>query len=236
MKILLFRLILVLLLAGVSLPLFAAGGHDPWLAMLKVDRLETHFEDGPDPVQFDGDLWIGRDLHKLWLKANASYVDGTTKALRMDLMYGIGVAPFWDLLVGVSRDQLPKPEKDWLALTLQGTAPQKLEVEASLYGDENGLVNLVAEVEYEYMLTRRLVLSPELAVSAWSKDAPEEGVWAGIEAMEAGLRLAWEIRRELAPYIGVERELHFGDRADAIRAAGGSVGATTYLAGVRFWF
>lgn len=229
--------ILLLLIGFLSYsPLWAAGGHDPWLAMLKVDQLETHFEDGPDPVLLKGDIWLGRDLHKLWLRTDAGYRDGTTTDLRMDLMYGTAVAPFWDLLVGVSRQMEPKPEKDWLALSLQGVAPQLLELEATLYGDEEGLMNLVAEVEYEYMFTQRLVLTPELALSAWNKDAPQQQAWSGLESMEGGLRLSYAIVREFAPYVGVERELYFGDKARRLRSGGDSIGATTYLAGIRFWF
>ncbi|WP_367279893.1 copper resistance protein B [uncultured Alcanivorax sp.] len=54
--------------------------------------------------------------------------------------------------------------------------------------------------------------------------------------MESGLRLRYEIRRELAPYIGVHWEKQYGDTADSTRAAGGDPEEASLVAGVYFWF
>ena len=54
--------------------------------------------------------------------------------------------------------------------------------------------------------------------------------------MDAGLRLRYEIRREFAPYIGVEWSRSYGDTADFARSEGEDVQDTRFVAGVRFWF
>jgi len=51
-----------------------------------------------------------------------------------------------------------------------------------------------------------------------------------------GLRLRYEISRQLAPYVGVERTEKFGQTADIARTSGEPSGETRWVAGLRFWF
>jgi copper resistance protein B len=50
------------------------------------------------------------------------------------------------------------------------------------------------------------------------------------------LRLRYEIRRELAPYIGLSWIRRFGATADYVRAAGEDPNDLQLLAGLRLWF
>jgi len=54
--------------------------------------------------------------------------------------------------------------------------------------------------------------------------------------MSAGLRLRYEIRREFAPYIGINWSKQFGDTADYTEAAGEESSDTRLVAGIRAWF
>ena len=54
--------------------------------------------------------------------------------------------------------------------------------------------------------------------------------------MEAGLRLRYEITRELAPYIGVSYERFAGGTAGLSRRFGEKPDLTTVVAGVRIFF
>ena len=45
-----------------------------------------------------------------------------------------------------------------------------------------------------------------------------------------------EIRREFAPYLGVEWARKFGETEDFVRAAGEDTSDTRFVAGLRFWF
>lgn len=58
----------------------------------------------------------------------------------------------------------------------------------------------------------------------------------GLSSGVAGLRLRYEINRQVAPYIGVERTSKFGQTADMARAAGDRTGEPRWVAGVRFWY
>ena len=54
--------------------------------------------------------------------------------------------------------------------------------------------------------------------------------------MSAGLRLRYEIRREFAPYVGVEWAGMYGATADYARAAGEDTRETRIVAGLRVWY
>jgi copper resistance protein B len=54
--------------------------------------------------------------------------------------------------------------------------------------------------------------------------------------MRAGLRLRYEITRQLAPYMGVNWDRAFGKTADLQRRESGKVSSLRLTAGVRAWF
>ncbi len=62
------------------------------------------------------------------------------------------------------------------------------------------------------------------------------GVGSGLNDLQLGLRLRYEIRRQFAPYVGVEWVKKFGDSADFARADGQDSGSLALLAGLRMWF
>jgi copper resistance protein B len=76
------------------------------------------------------------------------------------------------------------------------------------------------------------VLQPQIEADVYGKDDPGRRIGSGLSDIEAGLRLRYEIRRELAPYIGVHWVRRFGETADF--AADDS--DWHFVAGVRVWF
>ena len=76
-------------------------------------------------------------------------------------------------------------------------------------------------------------LTPEqIAASA----VEEWGVGSGLNDLSVDLRLRYEIRRQLAPYVGVSWLQRFGATADLARSEGQDVAELAFLAGVRMWF
>ena len=69
-----------------------------------------------------------------------------------------------------------------------------------------------------------------------AQDIPELGIGGGIDNIELGLRLRYEIKPEFAPYIGIEQDWKFGGSRDFAIAAGEDASVTNYVVGVRFWF
>lgn len=216
--------------------LHAAGADDPILTKVMIDQLEYRFSDGSDPLVLEADAWIGKDLHKAWFKIDAERVDNELEELEVQALYSRPIAPFWDVQVGIRHDARPKPDQTWAAFGFKGLAPYWFEVDTAAFVNSDGQVNVRASAEYEWMFTQRLALSPEVEVNLYSKDDAEREIGAGLANMQAGLRLRYEIRREFAPYIGVNWNRKFGETAGHARAGGESVDDVQFVLGVRAWF
>ncbi|MEW8460401.1 MAG: copper resistance protein B, partial [Candidatus Thiodiazotropha endolucinida] len=134
------------------------------------------------------------------------------------------------------RDLIPDPERDWLVIGLKGLAPYLFEVDASLFAGESGQIGVRLDAEYEYLFTQRLVLTPEIEVNLHTKDDEEVGIGSGLSDLSLGLRLRYEVKREFAPYVGVNWSKRFGDTADYAREEGEDVSDLEWLVGVRAWY
>ncbi|MEE8379135.1 MAG: copper resistance protein B [Gammaproteobacteria bacterium] len=215
-----------------------AGGmeDDPIVTKVMIDQLETRITDGDDPVVLEGKLWIGKDLNKFVLKADVEQVNGETEELELQALYSRAVAPFWDFQIGVRHDKKPEPSRDWLAIGFQGLAPYWYEIDTALFIGESGQIGLRFEAEYEWMITQRLVLSPEVEINLHSKDDSATGTGSGLSDTQVGLRLRYEIKREFAPYIGINWNKKYGNTATFAKTAGEEVDDTQIVVGIRAWF
>lgn len=220
------------------LPTFtqAASKDDPVLAKVMIDQLEVRATDGPDPWVLDAQMWIGQDLNKLWLKTEVEQLDGHTEEAEVQALYSRAIATYWDLQVGWRHDIRPKPSRDWLAVGFEGLAPYWFEIDAAAFVGESGQLAARLEAEYEWMFTQRWVLSPEMEVNLHTKNDQQTGTGSGLSDLELGLRLRYEIRREFAPYIGVNWTKKFGNTADFARDEGEDSSDVQIVAGVRVWF
>ncbi len=227
---------IALMMVAAAAPVVAAMEDDPLVSRVTIDKLEWRAADGPDPLVLDADAWIGRDLHKLGLKTEVEHVDGGTEEAELQLLYRRAVTAFWDFQAGWRRDFRPEPERDFLVLGFSGLAPYMLETDVALFLGESGQVGVRLDAEYEYMLTQRLALVPEIELDIYSEDDAAVGVGAGLSDMEAGLRLRYEVRREIAPYVGVNWAKKFGTTADLAREEGESTSDVQLVAGIRIWF
>ena len=110
------------------------------------------------------------------------------------------------------------------------------EVDAALFLSHRGDLTARVEAELDQRITQALIVQPRAEVSLSAQDVPQLGIGAGIDKIELGVRLRYEIRREFAPYIGFEQSWRLGRSADFARAAGHDPSISSLVAGVRFWF
>ena len=224
-------------LASLSLPAGAGNMEDnPTLVMLRLNQFEWRVADGDDTLVWDAQGWIGRDLNKLWMKTEGEYADDGFDEAEVQLLYSRAVTRYWDIQLGWRGDIRPQPDRNWLAFGFQGLAPYFFESDIAFFVGDNGRTAARMEFEYELLFTQRLILTPEIELNFYGKDDPEVGVGSGLSELEAGLRLRYEIRREFAPYLGVNWWGVYGDTADFTRAAGGTTRDTRFLIGIRAWF
>jgi len=203
---------------------------------LLVDRLErVHARDNLF-TEYDLQAWFGRDYDRAVLKAEGEIDGGKFQDARTELLWGHAVAAYWDTQLGVRHDGGVEPSRGWLALGVQGLAPYWFEVEATAYVGEQGRTAFRFVAEYELLLTQKLILQPRIEANFYGKRDTARELGSGPSDLAAGVRLRYEIRREFAPYIGIERADKFGATADYVRAADHDAQETRIVAGLRFWF
>jgi len=203
---------------------------------LLVDRLESVRTSDNTYGAYDIQGWYGRDYDRVVIKAEGEYDDGKVQESRTELLWGHAVAAYWDAQLGVRYDGGEGPSRRWAAFGFQGMAPYWFEIDAAAYVGEEGRSALRLEGEYELLFTQKLILQPRVEINAYGKEDKEWGIGKGLSDMTVGVRLRYEIRREFAPYIGVEWAGKLGDTRDLARDAGEDTSESAIVAGVRFWF
>ena len=209
---------------------YAGMGDDPLLSKVMIDQLEYQASD-EKAISWDTSVWIGYDLNKLYLYTEGEKPKDGSAESENQLVISHAIAPFWDLQYGVGYDKNDNADQTWGVLAISGLAPYFFETRAALLIGEDGNVGLRLGAEYDALLTQRLILTPSIESDLYSKDTPEMGLGKGLSNLTAGLRLRYEIRREFAPYIGVEWNRNFGNTADY-----NPLNETYVTAGVRVWF
>jgi len=205
-------------------------------ASLSMDRLEWVHASHHTVTAYDLQAWYGRDYDRAVLKAEGEVDGGELQEARTELLWGHAVASFWDTQLGVRYDNGVDPGRGWLAFGVQGLAPYWFEVNAAAYVSDAGHSTLRLSAQYELLLTQRLLLQPRLEANFYGKRDAVRALGSGLSDLVGGIRLRFEIRRELAPYIGIEWMGKHGATADYARALGDVDYETRLVAGIRFWF
>ncbi len=223
------------LLAGA--PLYAGEMEDdPTLFTFVADEFEWRDADDGDPLSWDVFGWIGKDLNKFWWKTEGKLEGGDVDNAELQFLYSRAFARFWDFQVGWRTDLEPDPGRDWAVIGLQGLAPYFFEMDAALFVGESGQVAVRLEAEYEILFTQKLILTPEVEINVYRKDDPALRIGSGLSDTELGLRLRYEFRREIAPYIGINWEKKFGTTANYARDEGLETSDLQLVVGIRAWF
>ena len=211
-------------------------------ALVLIDQLEYRNNDGPDGIGWDVLGWYGGDYNRLWVETEGEDERGGEGGVveRLDVQYGRLIAPFWDFQAGLGYQLIYGPDPDidrfFAVVGIQGLAPQWFEVDANLRVSDDGDLSADLEVDYDLLITQRLIIQPQLETAFEFQDVDEFDVAAGFTSVGLALRLRYEINRKIAPYIGVAWERLLGDTADLADSRGEDKEETAVIAGVRIWF
>lgn len=215
---------------------------DARYGFLLIDRLEYSDNEGPNTLAWEALGWVGGDVNRLWLNTEGRQrLEGAGSDIeRLDVSFGRLIAPYWDLQLGVGTQRIDEPGSDAerysAVVSLVGLAPGWFEVDANVRLSDVGGVSANLEAEYELLLTQRLVLQPRFETMVAGERVSAFGVGEGLNSVVLGLRLRYEIRRQLAPYVGLEWTRKYGETADLARAENEAVADTAWVAGLRLWF
>lgn len=203
-----------------------------------LDRLEHRDGKDSDYTYWEGQAWIGSDINKLWLKTEGNIVQGKTDDAELEAYFSRAISAFWDVQYGARHDFSSEdlPARNWLGVGFKGLAPYLFEVDATAYVGNKGRTALRFKGEYDLLLTQRWVFIPELELNAYGKEDAERNLGSGLSDGSLTLRLRYDIRRELSPYVGVTWTQKYGGTADFARAAGAPTSESVLLAGFSAWW
>jgi copper resistance protein B len=125
-----------------------------------------------------------------------------------------------------------------LAIGVLGLAPYRFEIAPTIYLTQDGDTLAKFSGSTDLLFTQRLILQPRLDANVAFSEVKRSSfrVGKGLNDVELGVRLRYEIRRELAPYVGVSWKRSYGGTADLQRRAGEDTRETRVLVGLRMWF
>lgn len=203
-----------------------------------IDSLEAGFGDGADTYSWGAQGWTGGDINRFWWKTEGEgEIDGKLHEVEVQALYSRAIAPFWDVQAGVRQDFRPDGEDaTHLTVGVQGVAPYWFEMGAAAFLSTEGDLTARVEAEYDQRITQKWILQPAIEVALSASDIPELEIGSGLTSVTAGVRLRYEIRKEFAPYVGVEWSRSLGETADYARARGQDPEDTRLVVGVKAWF
>jgi len=201
------------------------AGHDmaedPVVAMLMVDRLEAGRQNQLTAGAWDARAWIGTDQSRWQLRSEGHDAgSGHSADTTLEVSWLRPVSPWIQLAVGAVRDVQGGLSRNGVAAGLVGVLPYRVNLQSAVWLTDGSHAAVRIELEQDWLLTQRWVLQPRLESRLWS---------SGERSADVGLRLRYEIRRELAPYVGV----NYAFSRDISRS---EAGGTQVVAGLRAWF
>lgn len=207
------------------------------VGFVSLNLAEYQARKGRDGFRWEGEGWYGGDIHRLTVKSEGETAFGEgIEAAEAQLLYSRAVGPYFNAQAGVRQDFGHGPDHTHAVIGFEGLAPYWFEVEGALFLSEKGDLTARIEGSYDQRITQRLIVQPMAEMNFAAQDVPENAIGAGLSDIELGLRLRYEVVRELAPYVGVEWARKVGDTARFARADGEVANSVSFVAGVKLWF
>lgn len=242
MAITITRLFVVSTLLLAAAPLRAMDDQD---LFWRVDiRAEKRLSSIAPETEWAASAWLGEDRNKLRL-ANTGIVgdsghidnEGGTKGVDSRFFYSRLISDFWDAKAGVQFTVFDEGvTRSGFLAGLEGLAPYGIHVDLVAGVSQTGVVSGRLEASYDALLSQKLIATPYLEAMVASKDDPAIQLGSGLARFELGLRLRYEITKEIAPYVGVAFEQFTGNTAGFVAAAGEPTSLVRALVGFKVWF
>lgn len=191
-------------------------------------------------LHWDANGWHGGDYNRLWFKSEGEQnLRKADRNLDVQVLYGRFVKKYYDAQIGggvqTATYQGGNVTRAELVLGFEGFVPFKSDIETLLFVSQKGDVRGRVTFERDLLASQRLIVQPRVEGDLAIQRAEEFGVGAGLNLLEFGIRARYEVRREIAPYIGVSFSRRFFGAADLARAEGKDAGEARLVFGVRAW-
>ncbi len=229
-----------LLAVALAVPPALAAGKEPLvLGAVTFERAEYRLGDEEDVFAWEGDGTLGTDEWKLRIETEAELsLEGEGfETLENQFLVQHMTSEFFDVKAGIRYDSPAGPNRLYGVLGLIGLAQQWVELDVDLFLSETGAPSTRVDLDYELLVTNRVILTPSAEIDVSFADDREIGVGSGLTSTELGARLSYDLYyRDIAPYVGVHWERSWGETADLKRDEGEATDSLYAVFGVRLMF
>ena len=211
-----------------------------------VDALEYRPRTGAgqrnDGYRWDIEGWYGGDYNRLWFKSEGENNSAFKAGYDVDvqLLYGRFIQKYYDLQMGGRVETQSfggrNVTRNLGVIGIEGLVPYNYAFESALFIDQTGNVSARLSFTKDMVLTQRLILQNRVETNAAVQRVEKFTTGSGLNNLELGFRLRYEIRREFAPYVGVSLDRSFGETATLVSQDGGTPSQIRFVAGVRMLF
>jgi copper resistance protein B len=206
-----------------------------------ADLLEYRPHGDDSDFRWDIESYYGGDFNRIWVKSEGDQSDRRGEYdLDAQVLYGRFVMKYYDAQIGArmqTRSYRGHNETRAQAVVgIEGLVPYQSDLEALLFVSDEGDVSARITFTRDLRLRQKLILQGRIESAVAIQEVKEFATGTGLNNIEVGLRLRYEIRREFAPYIGVSWERSLFGTEDLVRREGGDPNHVRFVAGVRMWF
>ena len=204
-----------------------------------VDVLEYRPKGKDSDYRWDVEGWHGGDFNKLWFKSEGE----RNTALKADydidaqLLYGRFLRKYYDFQVGVRAETQTyrglNVTRAHAVIGVEGLVPYNYEVETALFISQNGDVSGRFSLTKDLRITQRWVVQSRFETNIAAQRVERFTTGRGVNNIEYGLRLRYDISRKFSPYAGISIDRAFFGTADLVRQEGGDPSQIRFVVGVR---
>lgn len=206
-----------------------------------VDVFEFRPKPNNSDFRWDVESWHGGDLNKLWFKSEGA----RNTALKADydidaqILYGRFLKKYYDFQVGLRAEtqiyQGRNVSRGQAVIGVEGLVPYNYEIESALFISQNGDVSGRLTLTKDLRLTQRWVVQSRFETSMAAQRVERFTTGSGLNNLEMGFRLRYDVSRKFSPYVGVSFDRAFFGTADLVRKEGGDPSQIRFVVGVRMW-
>ena len=205
-------------------------------------RPKTGAGQGTSGYRWDVEGWYGGDYNRLWFKSEGQNNSAFKAGYDVDfqLLYGRFIQKYYDIQIG-GRVETQSFEGRGVTrglgvIGIEGLVPYDYDFEAALFIAQNGAVSARLSFTKDLLLTQRLILQGRFETNAAIQRVEEFTTGSGLNNLEFGTRLRYEIRRWFAPYVGLSLDKSIGETANLVRQDEGDPSQIRFAVGVWAWF
>ena len=159
-------------------------------------------------ISWDAEGWHGGDYNRLWFKSEGEQsFTRAERSIDAQLLYGRFIKKHYDVQIGggvqTATFQGRNVTRGQAVVGVEGFVPYRYDLETLLFISQDGDVSGRVTFLRDYLITQRVVLQPRVETNIAAQRVEEFSVGSGLNNIEVGVRLRYEIRREFGPYVGL---------------------------------